>query len=140
MLYVPQNGNLLAHWRQVGQLAYSTGNLTLCVDEIGMICKGGQFAVDAKGQDPILESIVHYGRHRNVQIIATTQLPTDVALRYRSLCCDIRMFQVDEPAHLDYLAAKVGWNTANQLPTLEKFHYVVWLDTGETYQAKTERS
>lgn len=140
ILYVPMKGNLLAHWRAVGQLAYSAGNLILCIDEIGMLCKGGQFAVDCKGQDPILESIVHYGRHRNVQVVATTQLPTDVALRYRSLCCDIRMFKVDEPTHLSYLAEKIGWNTANQLPTLENFEYVVWLDSGQTFKGHTERS
>lgn len=140
ILYVPLQGNLLAHWRAVGQLAYSTGNLMLCIDEIGMLCDGGKFAVDCKGQDPILESIVHYGRHRAVQVVATTQLPTDVALRYRSLCVDIRMFKVDEPAHVAYLAEKVGWETANRLPKLQEFDYVVWVDTGETYQARTERS
>lgn len=123
----------MKHWRAVGVIAYARGDLTLLIDEIGLLCQFGQFKRDAKNDDPILEKIIHFGRHRNINVVATSQLPTDIALRYRSLCAEFRIFQIDEKSHLDYLAERIGAKTASELPNLQKYDYVWWQDTGDVY-------
>lgn len=142
VLYVPLKGDIMAHWSQVGTLCYAAGNMMICIDEVGFLCEGGKLTPDVPktGQPPVLFAILHFGRHRNIQVVATSQLPTDVALRYRSLCTDIRMFKIDEPTHLAYLGEKVGGRTVERLPSLEKYDYVVWTDNGEVFQSRTERS
>lgn len=131
ILYAPKHGNMMQHWRAVGSIAKAAGDLLLVIDEIGMLCQGGRFKPDAKGRDPILEELVHFGRHRELTIIATAQLPPDVALDYRALCTEMRMFRTIEPTHVEYLAKKAG-SATEQLPDLQKYAFVWWKDDGET--------
>jgi hypothetical protein len=132
VLYQPRSGEVIDHWRKVGILAYARGNLLLCIDEMGMLCENGQFMQDAKGREPILKSLVHYGRHRQIDMICTAQRPTDIARRYTALCSEIRIFQTDEPKDLTYLQERVGELAANQLPQLGKFCQLRWNDQGAT--------
>jgi hypothetical protein len=139
VLYVPKDATVIQHWRQVGVIAYAAGNLTLCIDELGMLCENGQFRADEKGKSPILESIVHYGRHRNLVVIATAQRPTDVALRFRALCSQFRIFQTVEKQDLDYLEPRIGETCVSLLPKLPKYDFVVWTETGEIYRGRTAK-
>jgi len=132
ILYAPTGGSVLDHWRAVGVVAYAAGNLLLCIDELGLLCENGQFKHEVKNDDPILEKIVHFGRHRGIRIMSTSQLPTDIALRYRSLCSEFRMFKITEPEHMKYLAARIGKANAAKLPHLEKYWFMVWKDDGST--------
>lgn len=130
VLFKPQEGAILDHWRRVGVTCYSTGNMLLCIDEIGMICEYGQFMQDTpqKNVDPILKSIVHYGRHRKIDVICTAQRPTDVARRYTALCTEMRIFQTSENSDLTYLAKRVGELPVSKLPGLPKFVFLRWTD------------
>ena len=130
VLYQPRSGAILEHWRQVGVIAYARGNLLLCIDEMGMLTESGQFAIDAQGQEPILKSIVHYGRHRKIDVICTAQRPTDVARRYTALCSEIRVFQTNENRDLTYLAERVGESACKQIQHLPKFVFLHWTDDG----------
>jgi hypothetical protein len=131
ILYTPLGGNMMHHWREFATVAYAAGNVFVCIDEIGMLCDGGKFKPDAKGKDPILELMVHYGRHRKLTIMATSQCPPDVAKRYRAMCTEMRLFRTIEPDHLDYFAERVGKETAAKLPKLPKYAFVWWKDDGE---------
>jgi hypothetical protein len=130
VLYQPRSGAILDHWRQVGVIAYARGNLLLCIDEIGMLTEAGQFAIDAPGREPILKSIVHYGRHRKIDVICTAQRPTDVARRYTALCSEIRCFQTNENRDLTYLRERVGESSAQKISQLPKFVFLHWTDDG----------
>jgi hypothetical protein len=137
VLYQPRKGTVLANWRKVGVLAYATGNLLLCIDEMGMLTEGGQFAIDAKGKEPILKAIVHYGRHRKIDVICTAQRPTDVARRYTALCTELRVFQTSENKDLTYLAERMGDSATSRLSNLPKFTFLHWTDEGvEIYRPK----
>jgi hypothetical protein len=137
VLYQPRKGSVLTNWRQVGVLAYARGNLLLCIDEMGMLTEGGQFAIDAKGQEPILKAIVHYGRHRKIDVICTAQRPTDVARRYTALCTELRCFQTNENKDLTYLAERMGDSATTRLADLPKFVFLHWTDGGvEIYRPK----
>lgn len=140
ILYQPKDLEPVAHWRKVGVLAYATGDLLICIDELGLLCEYGQLKVDAKGKEPILKSIVHYGRHRKIHCIATAQRPTDVAMRYRALCSEVRCFQTNEPKDLTYIQERVGQLAANRLPTLPKYAFLHWTDDGiAVYKPKLRR-
>lgn len=121
---------MVDNWRRVGVLAYARGNLLLCIDEMGMLSENGQFIQDAKGKEPILKAIVHYGRHRKLDVICTAQRPTDVARRYTALCSEIRCFQTSEPKDLTYLQERVGESAVSQLPGLPNFEFLHWTDSG----------
>lgn len=131
VLYQPRAGSILNHWRQVGVIAYARGNLLLCIDEMGMLTEAGQFAIDAPpGLEPILKSIVHYGRHRKIDVVCTAQRPTDVARRYTALCTEMRIFQTNENRDLTYLRERVGELATKQVAHLPKFVFLHWTDSG----------
>jgi hypothetical protein len=131
VLYQPRRGSILENWREVGVLAYERGGLLLCIDEIGMLTEQSKFKVDnPNGADPILEAIVHYGRHRKIDLICTAQRPTDVARDYTALCSEIRCFQTDEPLDLTYLRKRVGESAIKQITGLPKFVFLHWTDGG----------
>jgi hypothetical protein len=138
VLYVPRTGTVIEHWRHVGTIAYAIGNLTLCIDEIGLLCERGELKKDGTPGQPILESIIHFGRHRNIEVIATTQRPTGVALRFRALCTEMIIFNTVEKRDLDYLEERVGAETIALLPTLPKYDYVEWKEDGSITQGRTE--
>lgn len=130
VLYQPRTGTVIDNWRRVGVLSYATGNLLLCVDEMGMLTEYGNFMQDAKGKEPILKAIVHYGRHRKIDIICTAQRPTDVARRYTALCTELRVFQTSENKDLTYLAERMGQSAVSKLAALPKFTFLHWTDAG----------
>ena len=130
VLYQPRRGSILDNWRQVGVIAYARGNLLLCIDEMGMLTEAGQFAIDSPGREPILKSIVHYGRHRKIDVICTAQRPTDVARRYTALCSEIRCFQTNENRDLTYLRERMGESATRTLTRLPKFVFLHWTDDG----------
>lgn len=132
VLYQPRQGSVLENWRQVGLISYARGNLLLCIDEMGMLTENGQFLQDTRTRnvDPILKSIVHYGRHRKLDVICTAQRPTDVARRYTALCTEMRVFQTNEPKDLTYLCERIGQSATDQLSTLPKYFFLHWSDSG----------
>jgi hypothetical protein len=129
VLFQPRAGSVMDNWRKVGTVAYASGNLLLCIDEMGMLTENGSFLADG-GEEPILKSIVHYGRHRKLDVICTAQRPTDVARRYTALCSEMRIFQTTEPKDLTYLQGQVGESAVQQLPTLPNYVFLRWTDEG----------
>jgi hypothetical protein len=141
ILYQPRAESVLDNWWQVGVVAYARGNLLLCIDEMGMLAENGQFLQDGSpGPDPILKSIVHYGRHRKLDVICTAQRPTDVARRYTALCTEIRCFQTSEPSDLTYLQKRMGESAVSRLPGLPNYCFLHWTDAGSgIYRRKLKR-
>jgi len=131
ILYQPKSGLVISHWRHVGVMAYAAGDLTLCIDEMGFLCEGGNFKQDCTGGQPILYDIVHFGRHRNIRLICTAQLPKNIATNYRDLSDEFRIFQTVDKKQTDYLAHRVGKDVAALLPKLPRYAFVLWRDTGE---------
>jgi hypothetical protein len=97
---------------------------------MGMLTEAGQFSIDSPGEEPILKSIVHYGRHRKIDVICTAQRPTDVARRYTALCSELRIFQTNENKDLTYLESRVGQSACKQVQNLPKFTFLHWTDDG----------
>jgi len=130
VLYVPKDSSVIKHWRQVGVIAYAAGDMTVAIDEIGMLCQNGQLIQDSKDDEPILYKMIHFGRHRNVQVVATAQRPVDLALRYRALSTEFRIFKTTEKKDLDYLSERIGKSATDLLPNLPDYAYVYWKDDG----------
>lgn len=137
ILYWPRKGREIDHWRKVAIGCYETGNMLVCVDEAGLLCENGQFRIDKKGHVPMLEELVHRGRHRSVDIVCTAQRPTDIARRYTSQSTDLRIFNTTENNDLTYLQERVGQSAAERLPSLPKYTYLHWTPDGvNIYQPK----
>lgn len=131
VLYQPRHGSVIENWREVGVIAYARGNLLLCIDEMGMLTEQSKFKVDNdEGRDPILEDIVHYGRHRKIDVICTAQRPTDVARDYTALCSELRCFQTNENRDLTYLRERMGESATKKVTQLPKFVFLHWTDDG----------
>jgi hypothetical protein len=137
VLYQPKDGSVINHWRHVGVIAYAAGDLTLCLDELGFLCKSGQFLPDCVGDEPMLYKIVHFGRHRNIKVIATAQRPTNMALSYRGMASEFRIFRTDEPNDMKYLSERIGQKTVELLPNLPDYAFVLWRDSGEVAVVKS---
>lgn len=140
VLYQPKGGSIIGHWRCVGVVAYAAGDLTLAVDEMGFLCEGGNFKPDCRGDDPILYKIVHFGRHRNIRVICTAQLPKNIATNYRDLSDEFRIFQMVDGRQVDYLSERIGKETAALLPKLGKYAFVLWRSDGEVVIVKPKGS
>lgn len=129
VLYQPSSGDILGHWRKVGVLAYATGDLFLGIDELGLLSQYGNVMPDNKqGRRPILIELVHMGRHRQIKVSATAQRPSDMPLRYRALCEEMRIFRTSEKNDLTYIQERVGESATSKLPMLQKFCFVHWKD------------
>jgi len=132
VLYVPKSGTVIGHWRHVGVVCYAAGDVTIGIDEIGFLCKGGNIMPDCKGDEPILYKIIHFGRHRNVNVIATAQRPANMAVSYRALSTEFRIFRTNEDGDKNYLSERIGQKAADLLHTLPDYAFVLWKDNGET--------
>jgi hypothetical protein len=132
ILYQPEKGRILDHWRRVGLMAYSRGNMLLCIDEMGLLCEDGRFRQDStvKNVDPILEDIVHRGRHRKLDVICTAQRPQNIARGYTSMCSELRVFHTHENRDLTYLEERMGESATSRLTTLPPFVFLHWTDNG----------
>jgi hypothetical protein len=140
VLYQVKDATVIGHWRQVAVIAYAAGDLDLCIDEIGFQCRDGNFIPDCRGDESMLYKLIHFGRHRNIRVIATAQLPKNMATNYRALSDEFRLFQTVEPDHLSYLAERIGKKTAETLTTLPKYAFVYWRANGEVVLVKPKGS
>jgi len=127
VLYVPLSGDPAEHFDAVGRICYARRDLTLCIDEIGILGEGGKVDVDCL---QTMKEIVHFGRHRKLWIMCTAQRPTDVPKRLRALASEFRIFQTNEPGDLQYLESRIGGAAVCRLPELKKYDYVIWKDDG----------
>ena len=96
-------------------LAYELHDLTVCVDEVDMICTPYNMI-------PSLWNIVNYGRNDGINLYTSARRAAAISITLRAEADEVVTFRVEEPADWDYLQ-KRGFNI-DVVKNLEKFHYI----------------
>lgn len=131
VLYQPTSGDIDAHFRAVCRIVRAFGQMVFAIDEIDMVC-GNRWG--SSWMCPELYYLVNYGRHSKLAMLATARWPSSVPRGYTSQCISMRLFRTTEPAHLKYFQDYIGAEDSRRLPSLPKFHYLLWTGEGEPSQ------
>jgi len=119
-------GSFYGRWKQVDKnrqlglachAAWVIGDCDLLVEEIDAYC-GGSYLV------PQLESIVRYGRHRRVRLIAVVRRSYSMPILIRSQAKEVYTFQQVEPRDIDYMVNWLGDEKAALIRSLPDHHYL----------------
>lgn len=78
------------------ELIWELHNITLVLEEIDM-------HADSRSIDPILEKLIKYGRHHNLNLIGVCRRPYELNAIFRSQADSVVTFQQHEIRDLEYL-------------------------------------
>ncbi len=121
--YAPQDVHLEEHFLAVCMIVQAFGNMIFAVDEVDTYCGPHH---GPSGMPPPLYQLAHVGRHFKVSMVVTARDPASLSIRFRSQCESMRIFRVDEETYIAYLAKRIGKANAALLPTLPKYHFLLW--------------
>ena len=126
VLYQPREGDLDEHFAACCTIVRAFGSMILGIDELDKLC-GARFG-DSR-MPPELYHLVNYGRHERVSMIATARRPRAVARGYTAEA-EMRLFQMQERADLDYFADLIGSEHAERLRSLPAYYYLHCVQDG----------
>ena len=98
------------------QFVKQTGKCTFLIDEIDMISSPTSIPKE-------LDDLLRYGRHQEVDIIATARRPAEVHRNLTANSDDIYVYQTHEPRDLTYLSRFMDVEQIKTLSQYECLHY-----------------
>lgn len=103
----------------VCELAYEFQDFIFVVDEVE------QFTT-LKYCPPGLKRLINLGRHKSIELISTSQTPSEIPTLLRSQVTDYYFLRMHEPAHLDYVRKIYDGNIEHvkNLNEQEHIHYI----------------
>jgi ABC-type dipeptide/oligopeptide/nickel transport system ATPase component len=111
----------------IAELVYHLGNVTFVIEEVTAYTRPNQISRQ-------LAHCIQRGRHKNIELIGTTQRPYGLHRLLTSQCRDIYVFNTNEPRDRDYLRTLLGQDMEAKLESLDKYNYVKWTDGNETLE------
>jgi energy-coupling factor transporter ATP-binding protein EcfA2 len=108
--YVPQD-NPREEFEAFGEMVYRRGNLTLGVEEVGLIAQANWLPAS-------LDRIVRLGRHRNIDLMWTSQRIAEVSKRLTSATDRFYLFRHNEPRDIEALEDRCGAVAAGRVAAL----------------------
>lgn len=123
ILYTPKQGEEIQHFDAVCRLVAKRRRMIFAMDEVD------------KNQQPMwappaLYELINYARHMEVAMIGSARRTAQVSKEYAYSLSEMCIFQVTEPGDLKYLASKIGTAATEQLPNLDKYAYLRWMQDG----------
>lgn len=109
---------------RIAKLAFAVGRLTLVTEEI-------EVYATATSIDPNLLNLIARGRHRDIELIATSQRPHHISKLVTSQAKEIYIFSTNEPRDVDYLKELIGSDIEPRLVNLRHYpegysDYLYW--------------
>jgi hypothetical protein len=98
--------------------AYMAGNLTLVIEEIDYFSK-------PTWNEPGLDLLIRYGRHRNVNVIYTVRNLVETSRRLTSQTDAFVIFRIDEPRYLDEIEKRLGVDVAVRVANLGEHEHTI---------------
>ena len=94
--------------------AWKTGNCLLILDEVDLYGKN----------NPWIERIFRYGRHRNISIISVSRRFYDLPVIIRALTDVFLLFRITELRDLDYLSRYIDFSTLERVKKLPRYRFL----------------
>lgn len=111
-------GKAASAFNFLARAAYMAGEMTFAVEEI-------DYFSSANADEEGTELLVRYGRHRRVDLVWLTRNITDVSRRLTSQTDCYVFFRIQEPRYIESLGDRIGYEVAEEVAVLPKFHYLV---------------
>ncbi len=105
----------------IAELVYLCGNVCFVIEEVTAFTTPNYISDQ-------LAHCIQRGRHKNIEIIGTTQRPYGLHRLLTSQCRDIYTFNTNEPRDIAYLRDLLGSDIEAKLKSLAKYQFVHWQD------------
>ncbi len=112
---------------EIAEAVYLLGDTCFVLEEVTAYCSEHQISDQ-------LAHIIQRGRHKNIELIATTQRPYGLHRLLTSQAKEIYVFNTNEPRDRQYLNALLGSDIEAKLDSLKQFEYIKWQDGIEGLQ------
>jgi len=113
--------NISEDFNQIADLVWRAGNLAFVIEEIDLFASSNYVTSE-------LRNIIQRGRHRDIDVFATSQRPRCFSRILTSQAKEMFIFSTKEPADLKYFSHYLGESAAEQIKNLEKYHCLHWED------------
>jgi len=134
-IYSPQPfcGDIEEHFDYVCQMVQYAKNLIFYIDEVDKFCSPGAMKglysaywsrQENKHRLPPFSDLLDSG----VALVMMSRMPSQVNIKVRNNCNEMRVFRIHESGVLDYFAAKIGSDAAEAISRLGDYEYVLWQD------------
>jgi len=108
----------------VCRLVYECCDMTFLVEELDRYAKPLAMSLPMK-------EIVQRGRHRNIELIGTTQRPANIDRLVTSQAKEFFIFNTTEPRDIAYFKETLGNEVLELIEHLEEYEYVRWRDKSD---------
>lgn len=105
--------------KAVFAFAWIIGNCTLILEE-------ADFYTSVYSTDAFVSNLIKRGRHRNVNLILTSQRASELSRLATSQVTLFISFHQNEPRDLENLAKRCGQEFANEVKNLDKYEFVAY--------------
>lgn len=95
----------------------------LAVDEVDTF-------VSLHGRHPDISTVVNYGRHWGIHLVAVARRTQAVPAEIIAQCSDLYVFRMTRPGDVDYLEPYVGPDIASRIRTLQTWECIHWQTDG----------
>jgi len=126
LIYRPLN-DPAAEVDSIAEAVYLLGDTCFVLEEVTAYCSPYQISEQ-------LAHIIQRGRHKNIELIATTQRPYGLHRLLTSQAKEIYVFNTNEPRDRQYLSALLGSEIETKLDSLKQYEYIKWEDGKEGLQ------
>lgn len=106
---------------EIAELVYLCGHVCFVIEEVTAYTNPNYISDQ-------LAHCIQRGRHKDIEIVATTQRPYGLHRLLTSQCRDIYVFNTNEPRDVAYLRDLLGAGVEAKLKTLAKYQFVHWQD------------
>ncbi|HLD34400.1 MAG TPA: hypothetical protein VJB62_00905, partial [Patescibacteria group bacterium] len=115
---------------QICKLVGACGDMSYVVEELDLFFSGGKPC-------PEFNNLIFRGRHWNIELIGVTQRPRGFGRGITAMAKEFYVFSTREPDDVKYFTDRLGVGVGEEIQKLEQYHYLEYLDYGNSDQKFT---
>jgi hypothetical protein len=117
---VPEDDDESADFSEICSIVYDQGNMMFCIEEVVMLGCSPNYA------PPKFKRLMRLGRHRNVDMLYTTQRFGECPRALTAATDIFILFAHSEPRDLDAIAERCGNEVARKVAAFSGHEFLVW--------------
>lgn len=118
--YIPETDDEEADFSEICNVVYEQGNMTFLVEEVAML------GCSANHSPKKFKRLMRLGRHRNVDMLYTTQRLEEIPVSLRSATDVFILFAHSEPRALDAIADRCGVEVMKKVEAFQGHEFLVY--------------
>jgi hypothetical protein len=118
--YIPESDDEAADFAEVASMAYDQGNMMFAIEEVVMLGCSANYA------PPKLSRMIRLGRHRNIDLLCTTQRLEETPRLLTSQADIFILFAHSEPRSLDRIEERCGPEVARKVAAFQGHEFLIF--------------